>query len=113
MHWQDAAQQAQGQVHAAIPSEWKLPKPQEEYLHQDIRSVPRNCGILTEEQLTITEQSATRLVKRLAAGEITSAQAVKAFCTRAAIAHQLVRVRARESPQEAVARHVFIELTVS
>ncbi len=68
MRWQDAARQAQGQVHAAITSEWKLPKPQAEYLMQDIGSVPRSCGILTEEQLTITEQFSHKTRKETGRG---------------------------------------------
>lgn len=90
MHWSEAAQQAQGAVLKAIPTEWKLPKPQSEYF-EDIRSVPRRCGILTAQQIQITEQSARKLVQRLTAQEITSVEVVEAFCARAAIAQQLVK----------------------
>lgn len=54
-------------------------------------SFPRQSGILTEEELSITESSATQLVRDIAAGKLTSVAVTTAFCKRAALAHQLVR----------------------
>lgn len=54
--------------------------------------VPKSCGILTSEELAITESSAVDLVSQLAAGKLTSVAVTTAFCKRAAIAHQLVSI---------------------
>lgn len=55
--------------------------------------VPRDCGLLSEKELEITERTAVDLVKRLAKGELTAVEVTAAFCKRAAIAHQMVRFR--------------------
>jgi amidase len=77
MDWQTACINAQSSVLASIPKKWILP------------SVD-TCGLLTSEQLTITELTATTLLKKLHSGELTSVEVTEAFCGRAAIAHQVV-----------------------
>lgn len=54
---------------------------------------PAESGLLSAEELAITEQTAAVLVDKLAKGELSSVQVTTAFCKRAAIAHQLVRTR--------------------
>lgn len=55
---------------------------------------PKKSGIMTADELAITESSATDLVARMAAGKLTSVTVTTAFCKRAALAHQLVRPKA-------------------
>ena len=90
--WQDAASRAQAGVYDTIPAKWRL-SPAQLKLAEDanVMNVPLTCGILTPEQLAITEQTATELLTKLASGKLTSVDVTEAFCARAAIAHQLVR----------------------
>jgi len=53
---------------------------------------PKESGIMSAEELAITESSATDLVAQMAAGKLTSVVVTTAFCKRAALAHQLVYV---------------------
>jgi len=54
---------------------------------------PKKSGILSAEELTITESSATDLVAQLASGKLTSVAVTTAFYKRAALAHQLVSLQ--------------------
>lgn len=91
MSWQEAARKAQDAVNNAILPQWKLPPGCTERL-KDVRSIPRICGLLSKEQIRVTELSAKELVKNLASGELSSSEVTEAFCARAAIAHQLVSI---------------------
>lgn len=89
--YQKVAAKAQASVHDAIPTKWKLSASQLDLAATaNVTDIPRTCGILTETQLAITEQMATELLAKLASGQISSVEVTEAFCTRAAIAHQLV-----------------------
>ncbi|KAF5722339.1 aconitate hydratase 1 [Fusarium mundagurra] len=57
---------------------------------KDVTNVPYTCGLLTEEQLKITELTATEIVMKLETRELKAVQVLEAFAGRAAIAHQLV-----------------------
>lgn len=52
--------------------------------------VPASSGILSEQELKITESTASELVPRLAKGQLKAVDVTLAFCKRAALAHQLV-----------------------
>jgi amidase len=88
MDWQAACTNAQSSVLASIPRKWILLSVDK--TTTDVTSIPRTCGLLTSEQLTITELTATALLKKLHTGELTSVEVTEAFCGRAAIAHQVV-----------------------
>jgi amidase len=89
MSWEPIVAKAQAAVHSAIPEKWRLPKT-ENLQGKCVLSIPRTCGVLTADQLDITEQTATELLAKLARGKLRSVDVVDAFCARAAIAHQLV-----------------------
>ncbi|PWN53440.1 putative AMD2-amidase [Violaceomyces palustris] len=75
---------------AAIPDEWKIPDekmPPDE--QKDVTSFPSSSGILTDQELEITQTPAETIVQRLIKGECKSLDVTRAFCKRAAIAHQL------------------------
>jgi amidase len=81
---------------AKIPEKWHLQQSLLENLNENaqvgVLDIPRKCGILTEEELAITEQyTAVELIDAMTAGRLGSEAVVTAFCKRAAIAHQLVR----------------------
>ena len=69
MSWQDAAGKAQAAVKNAIPSQWRLPS-NFVLKGKDVRSVPRDCGLLSQKQLEITERTATELVEELRNGRL-------------------------------------------
>ncbi|KAF4441026.1 hypothetical protein FACUT_3055 [Fusarium acutatum] len=92
MNWQDIAKESQSKVLDSIPSRWRLDFNQ---YHQyqglkDVTNVPYTCGLLTEEQLKVTELTATEIVKKVENRELKAVQVLEAFAGRAAIAHQLV-----------------------
>ncbi|TXT06916.1 uncharacterized protein COLE_06247 [Cutaneotrichosporon oleaginosum] len=51
--------------------------------------IPATCGVLSPQEVEITETPASELVKRLLSRELSSESVVTAFCKRAAIAQQL------------------------
>jgi len=77
------------QLEAKIPGNLRLPPAILEDPPLDVTRIPETCGLLTAEELAITELDATALCQRIAAGELTAVEAVTAFGKRAAIAHQL------------------------
>jgi amidase len=87
MTWEDIVADKRTRLEATIPQEWRL----KELPSQDnVMDIPRTCGILTDEEIAITESSATDLVEKLAKKQLTSVAVTTAFCKRAALAHQLV-----------------------
>lgn len=92
--WKEISVKAREKLYASIPSEWRIPKdklPPPEQL--DVTDFPAKSGILTEAEIAITESFATDIVKKVAFGEWSAEDVTRAFCKRAAIAHQLVRKR--------------------
>jgi amidase len=75
---------------AQIPKELRLPKELVESPPLDVTGIPASSGLLTKDELAITELDATEIRDRVAAGKLTSVDVVTAFGKRAAIAHQLV-----------------------
>ncbi|GKZ26955.1 hypothetical protein AbraIFM66951_003908 [Aspergillus brasiliensis] len=88
MDWKVVAKEAQASVLEAIPVQWRL-NPEDYHGQKDVSKVPYTCGILTEEQIQITELTATEIVKRLELRTLKAVQVLEAFAARTAIAHQL------------------------
>ncbi|KAK3711437.1 hypothetical protein LTR37_009616 [Vermiconidia calcicola] len=87
--WKKTARDKADSVLALIPKEWrieKIPSPQEQrdvtgsYIHQ----------FLSKEEIEITETDAVGIVTKTSAGTWKSVDVAKAFCHRAALAHQLL-----------------------
>ncbi|KAF2171234.1 hypothetical protein M409DRAFT_50700 [Zasmidium cellare ATCC 36951] len=73
-----------------IPKELVLPDSIIENPPLDVTRIPRECGLLTDEELDITENyDLVALSEAIASRKLTSVQVTSAFCKRAAIAHQL------------------------
>lgn len=73
-----------------IPSKWVIPAevlPPPE--HDDVSKFG-SPGWFTSEELEITESSVASLLPKLASGALKSETVTRAFCKRAAAAHQLV-----------------------
>ncbi|CAK7231353.1 hypothetical protein SBRCBS47491_007902 [Sporothrix bragantina] len=103
MDWQHIATTCQAAVLKAIPAKWTLPAPINASV-TDVTGVPRSCGLLTERQLFLTEQTADALVQQLQTGKLTSVEVTEAFCARAAIAHQVVNCLTDYFAEEALGR---------
>ncbi|KAF2017663.1 acetamidase [Aaosphaeria arxii CBS 175.79] len=90
MTWQEIAQSKQERTISAIPSEWIIPnnlKPQDSHL--DVTSFPRESGWFTQEELDITESDATSILANIKSKSWSAEAVTRAFCKRAAAAHQL------------------------
>ncbi|KAL4950656.1 amidase [Aspergillus filifer] len=103
MSWRTAAQEIREALDSAIPTKWRL-APEHIDGVQNVRRVPEACGLLTQDQLYVTELDASSLVESLASGKLSSAQVTEAFCARAAIAHQLVNCFTVFFPEKALER---------
>lgn len=88
--WQELGAQKRASILAEIPKEWLIPSipPVEEvkdvsgtYTHQ----------FLSAQEIEITESDAEVIVEKTRGGVWSCVDVCKAFCHRAAIAHQLVR----------------------
>jgi amidase len=87
--WATIAQAKQQRNLDLIPAEWRI-KPVESVHVMDI---PERCGILTPDQLKITDTPAQDLVAQMRKGGLKCYDVVLAFAKRAAIAHQLVSLQ--------------------
>ncbi len=92
--WEQKTADKRAAEYAKIPTAWRL---DQKYLsdneHSDasVLGVPRECGILTNAELDITEKySAVSLAKAVQSGALKAVDVARAFCKRAAIAQQLV-----------------------
>ncbi|RDA90709.1 hypothetical protein CP533_4948 [Ophiocordyceps camponoti-saundersi (nom. inval.)] len=89
--WQQTAAAKREALSASIPSEWRVPASKLPPAGQDcVLDWPTTSGWLTAAEAALTSLSASELVVKLASGAITSEDVTKAFCKRAAAAHQLV-----------------------
>lgn len=58
--------------------------------------VPYESGIMTPEELALTEKDATGLLRLISEGKLKSYDLTLAFCKRAAIAQQVVRTKSSQ-----------------
>ena len=86
--WEDTAAKKREAISALIPPEWRI---------NDLPSVEKQLDVtdyvkqyLSGEELEITESSADQIVEKTTSGSWTAEKVVRAFCHRAALAHQLV-----------------------
>lgn len=91
--WQRRAADKRAAQLELIPPAWRLPAPSTSLLPSDVRDVPHTSGILSDAELVITEETDAQVVlDKISRGEWTSTAVATAFCKRAAIAQQLVRL---------------------
>ncbi|KAM0282489.1 hypothetical protein ACHAQH_003003 [Verticillium albo-atrum] len=73
-----------------VPLEYYLPKALVDSAPADVSSIPTTCGILSPEEISITEDfDAVGLAEAIASRRFTAVTVVTAFAKRAIIAHQL------------------------
>lgn len=88
--WEQRAAKKRQALRDSIPSEWIIPAellPAESV--DDVTKFPETSGWFTPEELAITNSSVVDLLPKLASGELKSETVTRAFCKRAAAAHQL------------------------
>jgi amidase len=64
----------------------------------NVMDVPYTCGIMSKEELDLTDKDATEFLELLASGKLKSYDVTLAFCKRAAIAQQRVRIYCHVTP---------------
>ncbi|KAJ3483900.1 hypothetical protein NLG97_g7195 [Lecanicillium saksenae] len=102
--WEDIGARKRALLSASIPKEWRVPSDLLPPASQDdVTMWPTTSGWFTQEELDITEQTAAQLVPRLAAGELSCETVTRAFCKRAAAAHQLVNCLSETCFERAIA----------
>ena len=88
--WRQLAAEKRASILAAIPNEWRIeavPSPEEQkdvtgaYIQQ----------FQSAREVEITETDAVGIVQKTSTGAWSVVEVAKAFCHRAALAHQLVR----------------------
>jgi amidase len=73
-----------------VPSNLVLPSSLIQNPPNDVSSIPRTCGLLTEHEIGITENySAVNLAQAIASKHLTAVEVTRSFAKRAIIAHQL------------------------
>lgn len=86
-HWEEVAKGKREAVFSKIPKEWIIEVP-------SVEDAPNTREfldtILPKDEIAITNQSLLQLSAKIKTGELTSYEITKAFCHRAALAHQLV-----------------------
>jgi amidase len=86
-----------------VPQELRLPQPLIDNPPKDVTGIPSSCGILSNEELEITENyDATALAAAIASRKFTAVAVVTAFSKRAIIAHQLTCCLTQWFMEEAV-----------
>jgi hypothetical protein len=88
--WERAARAKQASISGQVPVEWRIKSadlPPVSALRDVSYFVWR---YLSARELEITDTTAERILEKLGAGEWTALEVNRAFCHRAAIAHQLV-----------------------
>lgn len=88
--WEAAAAKCQKMTRDSLKPEWLLPEdklPPAEQLN--VIGIVEKCGLLSDRELAITNESAVNLVRQMAAGSLTAVDTVTAFLKRAHVAHQL------------------------
>lgn len=87
--WRDRCAARRQQQRDEIPKEWLIELPPAD--QHNVIDIPRQCGLLSERELLITETVDVELMlRRLASAEWSSEEVTTAFYKRAIIAHQLV-----------------------
>ncbi|KAL1849577.1 hypothetical protein Plec18167_003179 [Paecilomyces lecythidis] len=102
-NWCATAARRRQEIYARIPEECLVDRAL--LAQQNLVDLPYRCGILTPKELRITEHDAVELLRRIRDGTYSAVEVTRAFCKRAAIAHQatncLAWVMFREALDEA------------
>ena len=87
MGWEEIAADKKERIEKSIPEEWRI---KSKDVGDSVMDYPSKSGLMSSEELAITDSTAVDLVARMAKGELKSVDVTRAFCKRAALALQLV-----------------------
>ena len=91
-----------------VPTEYYVPRDLIDNAGLDVSGIPAKCGILSPEELSITEDyDAVSLAEAIASRKLTAVAVAKAFSKRAIIAHQLTCCLTQWFMDEAVEQAQF------
>ncbi|KAJ5390505.1 Acetamidase [Penicillium cataractarum] len=99
--WEELAADKRNRINESIPEEWRIKDPPAD---DSVFEFPAKSGLISDQEISITESSATDLVKQLAQGKLKAVDVTIAFCKRAALAHQLVNCCLEFFPEMAIAQ---------
>ncbi|KAH7069641.1 amidase signature domain-containing protein [Paraphoma chrysanthemicola] len=86
--WKDLANAKRDSILAAIPSEWRIQDPPSVSSQPDVTTYVEQH--LSKVELQITASAADQIASRVGSGEWSAESVTRAFCHRAALAHQLL-----------------------
>lgn len=86
--WKLLADEKRAAILAALPKEWLIPNPPSIEDQVDVTQYIKQ--FLTPDEIDITQCAADEIAKRVAQGTYTAEAVTRAFCHRAALAHQLL-----------------------
>lgn len=108
--FEEKRQKVIAELNDSIPKDLHLSESIFKDLPLDVTSIPASCGLLTPDEVAITEKyDATGLAEAIAKKQLTAAAVATAFCKRAAIAHQLTCCLTQFFMQEAVERAKYLD----
>ncbi|KAJ9224000.1 hypothetical protein DTO169C6_3620 [Paecilomyces variotii] len=84
--WRTITARRREEIYDRIPAEYLVDTTL--LAQQKLIDLPYRCGLLTPQELRITEHTAVKLLQRIHDGTYSAVEVTKAFCKRAAIAHQ-------------------------
>ncbi|KAF1911928.1 amidase signature domain-containing protein [Ampelomyces quisqualis] len=87
-NWQAIAKQKRDAIFAAIPQEWRISNPPSVEEQPDVTQYIEQ--FLSKKELDITACSADQIAQKCGSGKWTAEAVTRAFCHRAALAHQLL-----------------------
>lgn len=88
--WKTRADAKRAEIDNSIPEEWRLKPPIPSPAQQRDVTGDFVCQYLSKQEIEITETDAVGIVSKTTTGEWKAIDVAKAFCHRAALAHQLV-----------------------
>ncbi|KAL1306190.1 hypothetical protein AAFC00_004292 [Neodothiora populina] len=97
--WEEVAADKRARIAKSIPSVWKIDTSS---LSDNVMDVPEKCGLLSSEELAITNSTAVELVEKMATGKLKSVDVTTAFCKRAAVAQQVTNCALEFFPEMAL-----------
>jgi amidase len=90
------------QFDAKVPQEYCIPRHVIDQPPTDVTTIPRSCGILTAEEVAITEDyDAVDLARAIGQRKFTAVAVATAFCKRAIICHQISNCLSQWFPEDA------------
>ena len=87
--WQKIAKAKRDSILESFPKEWLIGSVSTAESQRDVTG-DYICKFLSEAEIKITETDAVGIVQRTSSGDWTAEDVTRAFCHRAAVAHQLV-----------------------